>query len=1434
MAVRGTFDLNDRPASDAMARMRREGTETDAVFATLGETVDKVFTTKNVEQANRYQRALRDVDRSATLSLGNVRREWASTERQTIKSVATSEASIDKLQLRLDRLGLTKASPQIDLDGVTEAIAQVELLQRRLSSLSRRTASPRVGLPSATAVTAGRVATTGAARGGTSESFFGRSLKIPFAGSLPLPLVAGAVGAIPPLVGGAGALAGSLGAATLGAGAIGLGAAGVGAAGLGLGVPVGYSAIKGIKEASEGLKKYRLEVLKTGPDSKRSQQALHRYNLMLESAPGGTRQFLRAKTLLGEEFNSATAPARGSFTHMLTRGVNVGRQLTPLLGRASNEFFGEAQTQTGRFGDFLTGDRSRSFIQAMGAEATRSLAPVEHITENVAELFMNASRAARPFFHEGLMFLQHWTSGWKENSRDIRGVRSTMSGWVDNLKSWGKLIGATGRLGGDLLGAGTGSGRSMVVDLTKQLNTWDEWIQNNPRKVRAFFRESVDTVEKISSGVSKIAKMLWQIGQQLAPLLGNAAQLVTLLGNAGLLSPGGLPLLLAGGAGIRNATRGLGGRIRGTTGTTSGAPIILGGGGAAAGAAAGAGTLGERLAFGDTYRLARSYGYGRLGAAGAELGSGAVATRGMAFARGFAGRFLPFMALAGGLGAASYQGNLHDRIQAGVSSATLGLVEMPKTPAEKLDEASRHAGMVASYYAERYGGGTAGLQEQIAAIRRKRQRLLTPTAPGGVKGFIQRPFGAGSVLGVDLGQANTTEVSDSARKEAEALKRHQAELGMQFAEGQVGDIRQAMLIRTRHGANPLDAAKQASEGIEHRIKRLHGDTSKEFGQMSLDWVRQMVQAEPKLRKTYDNLSEMVENRLNKMGQNVAIIHGRIVDVSERSWNKVANQIDSATQRALSSANENLTALEKRAASILRGMGYNNTQAQSIVHEAQTGRPTKAGSESNWLAARHGMQGATLTGAEERMQRGHAGGGRLPMLSNGSMQDDIYLGNNQWGAAGELMVNRHTESRVDRILRLAGTSLGREVGREQRGHSKPIREDNAAFGRRFATGGIRAAARLATQMNMGVSGGPGFGGIPSSGHVSDSLHYQGLAYDVTGSAAQMHRYFLAALRDFRGSINELFYDPMGYYIDQGHRQPGAIGGHSDHVHIGFFPSGAHLVAGARLNGGSGGGGRGHIHLRGQRSGLGGIPGAAADQGNALVAAGMTHRINRLIGQRGGAGGAAGGLNGWLTRALRLTHHYSPENLRLLRGRAMQESGGNPRAVNNWDSNAAAGRPSKGLLQTIPETFSAYALPGHHNIFNPVDNAAAAIRYMFADYGHIVGPGSGGYTRGGRSRAGFAGWFRDGFRGRVSGPTLMGVGEAGAEDVQITPTPRRRRGGAAHGRRGHTLHVEVKMGGVTMHGSHDVQRTGKHIGERVAVEITKALEDSDGVGDEELTS
>jgi hypothetical protein len=96
--------------------------------------------------------------------------------------------------------------------------------------------------------------------------------------------------------------------------------------------------------------------------------------------------------------------------------------------------------------------------------------------------------------------------------------------------------------------------------------------------------------------------------------------------------------------------------------------------------------------------------------------------------------------------------------------------------------------------------------------------------------------------------------------------------------------------------------------------------------------------------------------------------------------------------------------------------------------------------------------------------------------------------------------------------------------------------------------------------------------------------------------------------------------------------------------------------------------------------------------------------------------------WIDQALRIlacegidTSGISPADIAAIIG---HESGGNPHAINMWDSNAAMGHPSKGLMQMIDSTFRAHCAPGHADIWNPVDNIVAGVRYAVARYGSVA--------------------------------------------------------------------------------------------------------------------
>ncbi|MEU9352221.1 transglycosylase SLT domain-containing protein [Streptomyces griseoloalbus] len=96
-----------------------------------------------------------------------------------------------------------------------------------------------------------------------------------------------------------------------------------------------------------------------------------------------------------------------------------------------------------------------------------------------------------------------------------------------------------------------------------------------------------------------------------------------------------------------------------------------------------------------------------------------------------------------------------------------------------------------------------------------------------------------------------------------------------------------------------------------------------------------------------------------------------------------------------------------------------------------------------------------------------------------------------------------------------------------------------------------------------------------------------------------------------------------------------------------------------------------------------------------------------------------LDGWIRESLSvMAQHGIPGSYESIHRNIMRESSGNPAAINLWDSNAAAGTPSKGLLQVIDPTFQAYHVPGTpFDPYDPVANITAACNYAADRYGSI---------------------------------------------------------------------------------------------------------------------
>lgn len=303
----------------------------------------------------------------------------------------------------------------------------------------------------------------------------------------------------------------------------------------------------------------------------------------------------------------------------------------------------------------------------------------------------------------------------------------------------------------------------------------------------------------------------------------------------------------------------------------------------------------------------------------------------------------------------------------------------------------------------------------------------------------------------------------------------------------------------------------------------------------------------------------------------------------------------------------------------------------------------------------------------------------------------------------------------------------------------VRQRKADIVPRYATGGL-VYQRMASWLKKSVPGAV-ITSTNGGGHAKNSYHYQNKAIDIGGPPDIMRAAASAIQKSFGTKILELIHNP-GYSVKNGKRvSPGFWGGgtwagHANHVHWAMNA----LTGGASLGGGM----------------LTGLAKKVLDQGkgaldalltkapkgmwgSAMVGVGkkMTQSIyDKVIGSlevSGDTSAPGGGVERWrslVVKALGMVGQpTSLANVTLRR--MMQESGGNARAINNWDSNAKAGTPSKGLMQVIGPTFRAYAMKGFSsNVYDPLSNILASMRYAISRYGSLAKAYNkpGGYTSG----------------------------------------------------------------------------------------------------------
>jgi hypothetical protein len=470
------------------------------------------------------------------------------------------------------------------------------------------------------------------------------------------------------------------------------------------------------------------------------------------------------------------------------------------------------------------------------------------------------------------------------------------------------------------------------------------------------------------------------------------------------------------------------------------------------------------------------------------------------------------------------------------------------------------------------------------------------------------------------------------------------------------------------------------------------------------------------------------------------------DKTKKNTREMADEMERKTERATKRSEDRLEALRKAFNRKTTDMKQVTSRGFASIHSEML----------KYLSRIQGRNAPGTTGLTPGPGRDELRPGATGMRIRGSgLSDTVMVAPGHVAAPGELILNRHTENRINAVLRSHGTTVGKEVESESRPHSAPLQPQvgNPAnlptSSLRHARGGrIRNIVDLGRQLQSQgyvVGEHPAFGGVAPV-HTANSYHYRGMAIDVNadampgGEMANLDR-LNARLRGMPGVVELLW----------------RVADHFDHLHVAM----------------SGGGG-----LLGNLGGPAGEPAPrlrrprAYDRGRGLrgrASGAALRRVRRRAQRRldaeygGGATGALGagvtGSNQEMGRQMMLRMGWPASQWPALKELWTRESGWS-HTVSNQSSGA------HGIPQSLPA--SKMASEGADYMTNPKTQIAWGLKYIKGRYGS---PSSAlawhnshnWYATGGRIP-----WFGDGADFVARRPMVIGVGDrAGGERVTVRP-------------------------------------------------------------------
>lgn len=1290
-------------ASAPIAKITTAAKTMDAALESAGRTLDKIDSPQITQSIKTTQRNTETLSRTTEQTSAKVKRSTEQVGKSFEQMAVKGTASIEELTAALKRFEKERATATADVD-IAKAEAKIRILKNELRTLSTAQARSELQQLGLAATTATTALAGTAGGGGGGPPRGGVAMAFAAAGGRALFMTAAIAAALPAIVALTGAVSALIG--SLGAAVGGAGALGIGTLGtfvVGIGSIIAVA--KGAHSAIEQAK-----------------DAQEDYNKAVSQYGRESAQAVAAHKTMQKVFREN----RGAANVVQNQQV-LGQRWRALTRPAQQDYFGILNEGLRTANDLLPtfGQIANRVLDSSRRAVEDFLRPFRGaewrgIFRSMGDTFASISGPALRAFGNFALWM----------GRISRAASPVVIRMFERLEDWTMSL---ARRVGDRERT-----QQTVERLVGHLRDWVRMGGAAVRLMAAFFGAGATQGQSIVQSITEQFDHWTQwlrdnpgaVQDFFSRTIESAGKLVDALGAIvsalGRIGDAMLPLLNI----VSDLTSMLGdANLLEPLALLAGGKLLLGGGrlgrifgrgrGGTAGAAGGAGARGAVAGIGGAYAASRLSGGSPIVAARQAIGGPLRGAAGTAL-RGV-GRFAgPLAAGLAIMDFATARGGFNDRVSAAVSGATLGLIPRQQSALEARDTGNAQMNRWLEDPANQSLGSQrsrlAQLQSRLAAGQAAQR------AGGDAAIAFNESIGRGSNFFMKRTSVRNQDL-ENIKAKIEALQpviNAQVEVDQNNQASRAFDDLMQAFDRRWNQQGSKAAREGFLQGIQRQLEVLGPEGDKALLDATAAWTATMENGTRKQRRIARETKEEVVRQYRLMGRDVRVVNGSILDVTADKWAGVRKAVTTESEIARQEASRAFTEMQHAAAAALQNMGFSRKQANNIIRGAES-ITRQSGGRVSGAAALDAARGQGAAGARYEglagMYASGDGWGRLP-IGGPTPEDRAARGANAAGGVGNLM----------------GAKAGLGV----------YAQDASGFGLRVSSG-LRA------------------GSITSSGNTS--YHASGDALDLAGTPGQMLAFAQHAASKYGNRLEELIYTPLGFSIKNGRRvAPYAQADHYDHVHIADAQDGG-------LTGGGGVGGASAIpgiKIRRPRSKAKGVFGMIADQMYSAIASGMEQRVNEAM----GAGIGGGGRGGMAFNAVaRLAESVGLPGITFAQI-AQGESSLDPKAIGN-DPGGTRGlglwQITTGFNDDIIARFG-----GPQAMFNPYNNALAA-KAIYDRQGIGAWYGTGFVTGNNLHYSGdgwgappkWGGWYGRGGEFTAHQPTLIGVGDGGAERVRIEP-------------------------------------------------------------------